>query len=205
MILRAFPTGRNVDRVNKWTSHTQRKKSLHVPKLGPLLFLLKWKEGEDGGGGGGGGQKIGEIYIYINIKKRKGRPRWREASNARGERLVKYLRSSSKGKTVKLSSLLAFFPLLFIGIFSSSLSSLCFSDSFDFILKNGSSKSNISSNWALLKRTFDRNIMSLIFEILLVSGSVEIDICQPNQSETTLESSCRQLGILKSLWTEIEL
>ena len=116
MILRAFPTGRNVDRVNKWTSHTQRKKSLHVPKLGPLLFLLKWKEGEDGGGGGGGGQKIGEIYIYINIKKRKGRPRWREASNARGERLVKYLRSSSKGKTVKLSSLLAFFfPFFLLG------------------------------------------------------------------------------------------
>ena len=39
MILRAFPSGRDVDRVNKWTSHTQRKKSLHVPKLGPLFFL----------------------------------------------------------------------------------------------------------------------------------------------------------------------
>ena len=41
MILRAFPAGRDVDRVNKWTSHTQRKKSLHVPKLGPLFLLLK--------------------------------------------------------------------------------------------------------------------------------------------------------------------
>merc|ERR1711973_521515 len=88
------------------------------------------------GDGEGGRQKKREIYIYINIKKRKGRPRWREASNARGERLVKYLRSSSKGKTVKLSSLSfrstlfssCVFPPSFIGIFSFSLSPLCFSD-----------------------------------------------------------------------------